>query len=317
MSTASPIAIDEPSPATARVCCILVNWNNAADTIACLDALALQDVDNLAVFVVDNASTDTSFAQIAVAIKGRDPNESIRMTLLQAGSNGGFSTGNNVGIRAAAQLQPEFFWLLNNDTVPPPDTLRKLLRAAEAAPAAGLIGSVLYYAHQPDQIQIWGGGSVRPSIARTAAFLTPHKFEKDDFLTFASVLLRADVVRQIGLLDERFFMYYEDVEYCLRAQRAGWQLAVAADTAILHKEGGSGGGDNLRLERVTTTSALTLIDVQGQSPLMGKHLYFWRRLAKRMLIFKWRNVEAVFVGGREFLQKKRRYRNWVADRLEG
>ena len=315
MSYASARKIGLNKTKSARVCCILVNWNGADDTVACLNALALQDVDDLAVFVVDNGSTDASIAQIASVIEARDPSHPIRMRLLPAGVNGGFSKGNNVGIRAAALLEPEFFWLLNNDTLPPPDTLRKLLRAAETAPAAGLIGTVLYYAHEPGQIQIWGGGSVQPSIARVACFPTPHTLEKDAFLTFASVLLRADVVRHIGLLDERFFMYCEDVEYCLRAQHAGWQLAVAADTAVLHKEGGSLHGDSLRLERLTTTAALTLIDRQGRFRSLGKQIYFWRRLAKRLLILKWRNVEAVIAGGREFLQMRRTYRNWAVKRL--
>lgn len=283
-----------------RVACILVNWNNPGDTIACLESLQAQTMAELAVFVVDNGSSDDSVDRVGKYLQRRDSENPVRMVLVEAGANLGFSAGNNVGIRAAARLCPEFFWLLNNDTTAPPNTLAKLLATAQANGKAGIVGSVLLYAHDPARVQAWGGGHVKPSIAYATHYTAPREMGRDDYVTFASVLLRKEVLQQVGLLDERFFMYYEDVEFCLRAQRAGWGLAVA-ETAILHKEGGSGGsGWSARLECAITVSGLTLIRLHGRHRWFGMLFYFVARLGNRVLHLRWRGAWAVLMGGLAF-----------------
>lgn len=305
-TVAIPVADDRSSLPPARVACIVVNWNNPGDTLACLAALELQSASDLAVFVVDNGSTDNSVAAIGEALRGRAVEAPGRMTLVEAGANLGFSAGNNVGIRAAARLQPEFVWLLNNDTVAPPETLAKLLAAADRRSDAGIVGSVLRYAHDPSRIQAWGGGHVTPSTAYATHFTAPRALGKDDYLTFASVLIRTALLRQVGLLDERFFMYYEDVEFCLRAQRAGWALAVAEDTAILHKEGSSSGGRrSSRLERAITVSGLMLIHLHGRYCVPGMLVYFAARLGNRVVHGRWREARDVLAGAWAFLTRVR------------
>ncbi len=282
----------EPMPHApdASVTCVVVNWNRAALTVACLDALAQQTYRNLVVVVVDNGSSDDSVERLTAWLAGHASGTSaVPVHLLQTGKNLGFAGGNNAGIQSSAAGAPDFVWLLNNDTVAPPDTLAKLVLEASVEPNAGMVGTVMHDAHDPPRVQAWGGGHINPNTAYAWHFTAPQAFGRNDYLTFASVLLRASMLRQIGLLDERFFMYFEDVELCLRARRAGWIMTVAADTDVLHYEGGSDEGGSswnrpsLAKEQITTASALLLIRLYGTSPHLGTAVFLLRRLAKRIL----------------------------------
>ena len=278
-----------------RVACILVNWNGAEDTLRCLRSLELQTWRALDVLIVDNGSTDGSGEQIAAYLKQRAESEPITMTLIETGVNAGFASGNNTGLRAALPLEPCMCWLLNNDTECPPETLAKLMREAEQSPAAGVVGSVLFYAGEPGRVQAWGGGHVWPSVAFTTHFVKARQLRRNDYLTFASVLLRPAMLRQIGLLSEDFFMYFEDVELCLRAQRAGWRLAVAADTAILHRVGASSNATlRPQMESIVTASGMRLIEKQGRWPAAGKLLFVTARLLRRVLLGQWTAAGAVW-----------------------
>ena len=101
-------------------------------------------------------------------------------------------------------------------------------------------------------------------------------------------------------------MYFEDVDFCLRAQRAGWQLAVSADTAILHKEGGSNAHEtkarSQTLERIVTVSGLTFLGRHAPIPALAQANFLFLRLAKRLLRLDWRSLRAVFQGINDFLK---------------
>lgn len=125
-----------------------MNWNGWRDTLDCLASLREQEYSNLQILVVDNGSTDDSVERIRSAFP--------EARLIETGKNIGFPSGCNVELRAALAGSAEFLWLLNNDTVCPPDTLRKLVRRAMASPEAGLVGTVLLHAHDPTKVQAWG-----------------------------------------------------------------------------------------------------------------------------------------------------------------
>jgi GT2 family glycosyltransferase len=210
------------------VYCVLVNWNGLADTTACLHSLTQQDYPSLHILVVDNGSADDSVANLRAAFP--------RIELLENGANVGFARGTNAGIRHAVAAGAEFIWLLNNDTVAPPDTCSKLVARALANPHAAIIGSVLYYMHDPAKVQAWGGGHINTLLGRTSHATEPFTLGSKTYLTFASVLIPRPVFEQVGVLYEGFFMYFDDTDFALRTTRAGYTQAVAEDTAILHKE---------------------------------------------------------------------------------
>lgn len=271
------------------VFCILLNWNGWQDTVACIQSLLEQTYSSLRIVVVDNASSDDSVARIKQAFP--------QIEVIDAGANLGFSGGCNIGIRAALAAGASFVWLLNNDTIAPPDTLEKLLASANSEGKIGITGTVLRYMDEPEKIQGWGGGSVMTSTGFVSHFVEPSIFGANTFLTFASVLIRAELLREIGLLDEGYFMYFEDADFCFRARRAGWKLAVAPGTAVLHKEGGSSAkGKNPGIDRISTASGLRFLSRYGTLPPVAMVLFLSSRFAKRLLSFNFAGIRAVSLG---------------------
>ena len=271
-----------------RVSCVVINWNGWRDTIACVESLVAQDYAELSIIVVDNASTDDSVERIRAAFP--------ELAVLRAERNGGFAAGANLGIRCALERGAEFVWLLNNDVLAPQDTLRKLLDAA-ADPKVGIAGAVLRYLDHPEKIQAWGGGSIVPWMGYATHYQQQAELNGHSFLTFASVLLRRKMLEQVGLLDERYFMYFEDADLCFRARSMGWKLAVAGETAVLHKEGGSSPSKkNPRIDRIVTASGLRFLDRYGRPPAVAKALFVLSRLGKRAVRGNVRGMWAVWQG---------------------
>jgi GT2 family glycosyltransferase len=271
-----------------EIACVLINWNNWQDTCACVTSLAQQDYPNLRVLVVDNASSNDSVAQI----RAQHP----WVTILESPENDGFPRACNLGARHPLAASAHYFWFLNNDTIVPPDTARKLLDKAQADPRAGVIGSVLYYMHAPRTIQAWGGGKISRWTGYNTHFISPNPLGPDSYLTFASVLIPRPCFNQLNGMYEGAFMYFEDCDFCLRASAAGWHLSVAETTAILHKEGGSGIGPTPRMDRIITTAGLLFMDRHASVPLVSRALFLASRLAKRIVLLRPQAFMAVLQG---------------------
>jgi GT2 family glycosyltransferase len=270
------------------VVCVVLNWNGWRDTIPCIESLTVQDYPALHVLVVDNASTDDSVERIRAAFPQTE--------LLRADANLGFAAGCNLGAHLALERGAAFVWLLNNDTIAPPDTLTKLVAAA-SDPKTGMVGTVLRYAHNPAEIQAWGGGSMLRWIGYATHYLAPSPLGANTFLTFASVLLRRELLETAGLLDEGFFMYFEDADLCFRARAEGWDFSVAPDTAVLHKEGGTAGRDkNPRVDRIVTASGLRFLHRHGRPRPISMGLFVLSRLGKRILRADFAGLRAVLRG---------------------
>lgn len=213
---------------------VVLNWNGWRDTLPCLRSLEELDYPRHRPLVVDNGSTDDSVARISAAFPG--------VELLETGRNLGFGGGCNAGIRHVMRDGCDYVWLLNNDTLVEPATLSALVAEAEADPRVGMVASVLRYHHHPEEVQAWGGGAVRWWLGLPRHLRTPEEARRLDYLVGASLLARTAMLREIGLFDEGFFLYWEDADLSLRARAAGWSLRVAEGSTVLHKEGGSASG---------------------------------------------------------------------------
>lgn len=279
------------------VYCVIVNWNGWSDTSRCLESLVKQTHPRLTILVVDNDSHDDSVANI------RDRFPEVRVIGLD--ENGGFAKANNVGIRIALEERADCIWLLNNDTVVPPDTASKMVAKMSTSPEIGAVGSVLYFLNSPGQIQAWGGGHVSTFFAYSSHFERPRVFGDGDFVTFASVLLSKQAALSIGMLDEQFFMYFEDADYCLRLSKAGFLIAVAENTAVLHREGGSSKKNVARLDRNVTRSGLIFLSKHSRAPRLSKAIFVLLRLGKRVASLKWANAFAVWKGWRDYSDEAR------------
>lgn len=164
------------------------------------------------------------------------------MIFIQAGENGGFAAGNNIGIKyALAKDDFEYVWLLNNDTVIEKDALSKLMDYARPNDI-GICGSALMYFHEPSKVQAYGG-TVNKFFGTSKHILDKNKIEeKLDYVIGASFLIDKKVIGTIGLLPEDYFLYYEETDYCFNAKNNGFKLGIATDSVVYHKEGGSCGG---------------------------------------------------------------------------
>lgn len=219
---------------TPHVCIVVLNWNNRDDTLSCLESLRGLDYPSFDVVVVDNGSTDDSVA----TIRERHP----EVTVLEARRNLGFTGGNNLGLRWALDCGADYALLLNNDTELTASFLTLLVAAAEEDPRIGIASPLILYHDRPDTI--WSAGGRIDWLRGSASMIgldeldrgqfgtTPHNV---DFVTGCALLVKADVMRRLGLLDERFFAYYEDTEWCVRARHAGYRTVLVPRARIWHK----------------------------------------------------------------------------------
>ncbi len=152
--------------------------------------------------------------------------------------------------------------------------------------------------HAPKTIQAWGGGRVNLWTGYISHFTSPRVFGSESFLTFASVLVRSQVFLELHGLFEGAFMYFEDVDFCLRARAAGWQIAVAEDTAILHREGGASPRITPSKDRVVTTAGLTFLRRHSTSPTAASVIFLASRIGKRVLTLRFDAARAVIQGAR-------------------
>ncbi len=209
-----------------RVVVIVLNWRALRETLACLQGLQRQDYGDFAVVVVDNGSDDGSPAAIRAAFP--------RVEVIETGRNLGYAGGNNVGLRRALALGAEAVLILNNDTILPPDLLTKLVDAAEAHPQAGMFGPTIYYAERPSLIWSAGGRIDRRNGRTWMLTEATTEVRRVDFLSGCALFVRRAVLEEAGLLDEDFFLYYEDVEWGVRAARHGFVSLHVPQVMLWH-----------------------------------------------------------------------------------
>jgi GT2 family glycosyltransferase len=179
------------------------------------------------------------------------------VTLLDNQGNWGFAGGNNVAIRLALQDPAvTHVWLLNNDTEVRPDTIERLCDAVAARPEVDLWGTTVVYHSHPDKIQALGGGALRSRSGQTwhvgafepfdgtvSAVRARAAESQLDYVLGASMLASRRFIETVGLLEERYFLYYEELDWATRGRRAGFRLGYAPDAVVFHKEGASIGTD--------------------------------------------------------------------------
>ena len=234
----------------AKVSVIIVNWNGYKDTLVCLASLAKinKKYADVTVIVVDNGSTNESVD----SIRKKFP----EVTLLETGKNLGFTGGNNFGVTYALAHGADFVWLLNNDTFVDPDVLT--LVTAFKDPKVGAAGSKIYFApkhefhfdrykeNERGKVFWYAGG-----VVDWANMYASHrgvdevdrgqynKMEETPFVTGCSLMVRREVIEKIGFLDDRYYLYLEDLDFCLRVKNAGYKLMYVPSSILWHVNAGS------------------------------------------------------------------------------
>ena len=222
---------------------VVLSWNGAAltlDTLRSLAACQVPESWRLHTLVVDNASTDGSPERVRAAFPD--------VELLVLPENRRFAGGNNVGLRRALDAGADAVMLLNNDVVADPKLIEKLLAAMAEQPGAGAAAPLIYFAPPTDRIW-YGGGRCRPWLAHSSHRGLRERdrgqyrsIEDTGYLTGCCLLATAEAWRTVGLLDERYFIYAEDADWCLRARAAGFRLLFVPTARLWHRVSASSGG---------------------------------------------------------------------------
>lgn len=215
-----------------NVVTVILNTNRRDDTLACLKSLHQGDYPNHTIIVLDNASTDGSVAAIRLAHPG--------VELISLTDNRGYAGNNNVGIQAAMQRGADWIFVLNEDTILAPDCISQLIAIGESDPRIGVVGPLVYHNDEPELIQSAGGwmndrweaGHIGQNERDSGQFTAAHDVA---WISGCSILVRRQMVEQVGMLDERFFYYWEETEWCVRAGKAGWRLVNVPAAKLWHK----------------------------------------------------------------------------------
>ncbi|HDL64575.1 MAG TPA: glycosyltransferase family 2 protein, partial [Proteobacteria bacterium] len=224
-----------------KVTIIIVTWNGKNDCLTCLESLQKLVSYQPSIIVVDNGSTDGTARAVTEHFSG--------VTIITAPINLGFAGGNNLGIKRALAEGADYICLLNNDTEVDPHFLEELLLVAREDPRAGILGSRILYHDRPDII--WSQGIAVNRIS--GRIYTTYNNRKDsevsgiitevNAVSGAAMLLKSEMLREVGLLDEDYYLCFEDVDLCLRAGRMGYKIVTVSSSRVRHKVSGSMGGE--------------------------------------------------------------------------
>ncbi len=230
-------------------CVIIVTWNGKNQVTECLQSIysAKHDKD-MHVFIVDNGSVDGT----TNAVRKKFP----QVTLIPLPKNLGFTGGNNVGIKQALRNGADYIWLLNNDTKIESNAFS--ITGAFTYPRVGIAGSKIYFApgyeyhldnytkNQQGKVLWYAGGLIdwdnMYSSHRGVDEIDHGQYNaigKTEFITGCSMMISKEVFEKIGFFDERFYLYLEDVDFCLRAKQMGYKLLYVPQSIIWHNNAGS------------------------------------------------------------------------------
>lgn len=214
---------------------IILNWNSKEMTAECIRSVLAMDTSDYKIVVVDNGSSDGSVEHLR--------REFPEVVLLPQEHNLGFAAGCNVGIRYAFNIEADFVLLLNNDTVVDKYFLRALLDEAQHHSTVGIASPKIYFWDLPDRFW-WAGGnfSIWTGIPKHVGRKDRDTGQFDvarglDWATGCAALIRCEVLKQVGLFEERLFGNGEDLDFSLRVRRAGFEIWFAPKAKLWHKEG--------------------------------------------------------------------------------
>lgn len=217
---------------------VILNWNGLADTLECLASLRVQNYPSLRVHVVDNGSS----APEATTIEREFP----EVNVLRQDRNLGFCEGNNVGIRRALEEGADYVLILNNDTIVTPDLISKLIDESAPLKDTGAVSPVILY--HPNHETVWFAGAIWDGL--TAGFrhvlagrpreeLKETQPYKSAYACGCCLLVHSSVLRRVGLMDARYFAYYDEADWCSRMKEAGLECYVIPRALLYHKVSGS------------------------------------------------------------------------------
>ncbi len=228
-----------------KIVIIILQWNNSADTIACLESILQIDYPHFEVILVDNGSRPEEIAAVRSAFK--------ELICIENGKNLGFAEGNNIGIQEALKRQAEYLLLLNNDTIVDKHILTAFVSAAENNRDAGVLGAKIYYFDEPTTLWYAGGNVNLQSFRCYHEGCTESDLNKrhetvreTNYACGCALFITREAVEKVGMMDPRFFLIWEEIDWCWRIRKAGYRCLFVPQARVWHKisqsfEGGNRG----------------------------------------------------------------------------
>jgi GT2 family glycosyltransferase len=286
---------------------VILNTNRREDTLACLASLGHSTYRNHHIIVLDNASTDGSVEAIRAAFPS--------VQIIALSRNLGYAGNNNVGIKAALEQGADWVFVLNEDTILAPECMAALAEAGESDRRIGIVGPMVYHHDEPTVIQSAGGSLGRHWESRHIAQNEPdtHQFTQArevDWISGCAILVRRTLIEQVGMLDERFFYYWEETEWCLRASKAGWRILHVPRAKLWHKGVQRDYRPKPSVAYYNTRNRLLML-MKHNAPLRTRVLV-WGQIARTLTSMtirpKWRALrqhrDAMLLGTIDFLRHR-------------
>jgi GT2 family glycosyltransferase len=286
---------------------VILNTNRRQDTLECLATLQKNTYPNHTTLILDNASTDGSLE----AIHARFP----LVEIISLTENKGYAGNNNVGIHAALQRGADWVFVLNEDTLLDSACLDAMIEAGESDPRIGIIGPMVYHHNEPAVIQSAGGvfnnyleaTHIAQNEPDRGQFIQPRQV---DWISGCAILVRRAVIEEVGALDERFFYYWEETEWCFRAGKRGWKVVHVPQAHLWHK----GVQRDYR-----PGPSVTYYNTRNRFLMLAKHgaplntwFYTWAETLRRLVSWsirpQWRHLhqhrDALWLGIVDFLRQR-------------
>lgn len=268
-----------------RVATVVLNYREVDDTLRCVESVRRSTHLDQMLVVVDNGADSQTTETLRPAMDGA--------RLIVSEDNLGFAGGNNLGIAAALETPAAYVWLLNPDTTVEPDALAQLVAVARARPDAGIIGSRILVGGDERERVWFDGGRIDWSTAGSTSHIgsgVPYpeiasdtRVRRIDYATGASMLVRREVFEDVGLLPEEYFLYFEETDFNLRAQRAGWSVVLAPRALVHHFQRSHGTLPSPHYvyyfvrNRLRFGAAFTELEPQAVLPHVQGWIEAWRR----------------------------------------
>ena len=322
-----------PQVRSARVVVVVLNWNGWQDTIECLTSLFRSDYNSYQIVVIDNGSEDESLTHLRRWADGAPPVEhapipytsfptpeaalgdaalpDTPLIFIRVPANLGYAGGNNIGLRYAVERSAcDFVWLLNNDTIVSPGALSAKLEAAVIDPSIAIVGAtVLTYQH-PTIAQVMGGGRLIPPLGHDTQNGCGTKAEEArayplllEHVVGASLFVRVAAVRDVGLMDETYFLYREETDWCIRMRLSNWNLCFCPSAVVWHKQGRSIGYKTPLHDYYAVRNMLLLLHKFHPAALPTATVWLFAKcIAPKVLRLQPRRLVAVLQAFRDFFR---------------
>lgn len=268
---------------------VVLHYNRPELAEECLESLKAQSYPLAQLVLVDNGSDD----RFGSVVQEMEPSPHV----LHLGENRGFAGGVNAGIRWLREQEGiDYIWLLNNDVICEPGVLSNMVEMLQSRPELAAVSATLEEC-QPDGRLEWITGGRFP-LPMLIPFVS-RSGDSVDYLCGACMLIRREAMDQVGLLDERYFFFFEDVDWCFRAKRAGWTLGVCPSGRVKHQRSSTIGNLHRLRSASYRKSHIRFLLQYSNAPVCVAVLTTVYRLITDGVRGRWQSVAGTWEGWKE------------------